>query len=267
MKAPRATGWLDHAGESIYYEVAGSPGADWLVLCHGAGGNHSVWHQQVAHFCPDYRVLVWDQRGFGRSTNRAGGASPQAAASDLAALMGHLEIGEAHVVGQSMGGWAAMGLAVSQPGLPVTLTLADTLGGVPVAPWLEGKLSPRAVEPVVGDHPALGARFCAEHPDRALLYQQLGEWGVPAAERAGAITGLFTTTFGDEELGRVRCPVLFVVGSDDEIFPPAWIRQAASQLPGARVEVIEGAGHSPYFEAPDEWNAAVGRHIEGARRP
>ena len=266
MKPPRTTGWVEHDGEDIYYEVAGPPGSDWLVLCHGAGGNHAVWHQQVAHFSTRYRVVAWDQRGFGRSTNRGGGASPQAAAGDLAALVAALGIGQAHVVGQSMGGWAAMGFCVAHPDVPVSLTLADTLGGVPVRAWAEGRLAPRAVEPVVGDHPALGARFCAEHPDRALLYQQLGEWGVPGADRAGAVTGLFTTSFAPGELARVRCPVLFVVGRDDEIFPPAWIREAAAHLPGAAVEVIAGTGHSPYFEAPEAWNAVVGRHLEGAAR-
>jgi pimeloyl-ACP methyl ester carboxylesterase len=266
VNVPRATGWLEHAGERIYYEVAGPDGAPWLLLCHGAGGNHAVWHHQVAHFCPTHRVVVWDQRGFGRSTNRGGAASPQAAAGDLAALTDQLGIRRAHVVGQSMGGWAAMGFCVARPEAAMSLTLADTLGGIPVAAWAAGRLAPRPVGPVVGDHPALGARFCREHPDLALLYQQLGEWGVPAEERSGAVTGLFTTSFGAEELARVRCPVLFVVGADDEIFPPAWIAEAAGHLPQAAVEEIPGAGHSPYFERPDEWNAVVGRHLEAASR-
>lgn len=267
MKARRTTGFVAHDGEDLYHEVAGPDDAPWLVLCHGAGGNHAVWHQQVAHFCDRYRVLTWDQRGFGRSTNRTGAASPQKAAADLAALADHLSISAAHVVGQSMGGWAAVGYAVARPGSLRSLTLADTLGGLPVAAWAEGRLAPRPVEPVVGDHPALGARFCAEHPDRALLYQQLGEWGVPAAERAGAVTGLFTTTFPGDRLAGIRCPVLFVVGSDDEIFPPAWVREAAGHLPGARVEEIGGSGHSPYFEDPEAWNRIVGRHLEAAPAP
>ena len=266
MSTPRTTGFLGHDGEGIYHEVAGPADAPWLVLGHGAGGNHAVWYQQVDHFCDRYRVVVWDQRGFGRSTNRAGRASPQAAAADLGALVDHLGILRAHFVGQSMGGWAAVGLAVSRPEVFVSLTLADTLGGIPVADWLAGRLAPRPVEAVVGDHPALGARFSAEHRDRALLYQQLGGGGVPAADRAGAGTGLFTTTFTADELARIRCPVLFVVGEEDEIFPPAWIREAAGQLPGSAVEVIPGAGHSPYFEAAGRWNEVVGRHLAATQK-
>ena len=64
-------------------------------------------------------------------------------------------------------------------------------------------------------------------------------------------------TFGDDELAALSVPTLFVVGTNDEIFPPAWTAEAATRVPGARVELIEGAGHSPYFEQPDTWNALI----------
>jgi 3-oxoadipate enol-lactonase len=258
---PRRTDFLERDGEEIYFEVAGHAGAPWLVLGHGAGGNHAVWFHQVAHFCSRYRVVTWDQRGFGRSTNRTGQASPATASTDLGALIDHLGAERAHIVGQSMGGWAALGLALSRPEVVATLVLADTLGGLPVQEWVERRSLPRRAEPVVGDHPALGPRFRAAHPDLALLYQQLGGWGVPDADRAGALVGLVTTTFSPDKAVELRCPVLFVVGGEDEIFPPEWIRRVAAFVPGATVEVIEGAGHSPYFEMPDEWNAVVERHL------
>jgi len=261
---PRTTGFLEREGENIYYEVCGEEPAPWLVLGHGAGGNHAVWYQQVAWFCRAFRVLAWDQRGFGRSTNRAGAASPTVAAADLAGLLDHLWVERAHVVGQSMGGWAALGLTLARPELVSSLVLADTLGGIPVPEWTERRSMPRQPQPVVGDHPALGATFRTAHPDRALLYQQLGGWGLPNAERAGALTGLTTTTFSASETAGISCPVLFIVGSEDEIFPPDWIRRVAASVPGARVEVVEGAGHSPYFESPERWNALVTAHLAAA---
>ena len=258
---PRTTGFLQRDGEEIYYEVCGEDPNPWLVLGHGAGGNHAVWYQQVGWFCRSFRVLTWDQRGFGRSTNRAGQASPATAAADLAALLDHLGVGAAHVVGQSMGGWAAMGLTLERPELVISLVLADTLAGIPVSDWVERRVLPRRTESVVGDHAALGPQFRQHHPDRALLYQQLGGWGLPNSEREGALSGLTTTTFGPERTGAIACPVLFIVGADDEIFPPDWIRQVARAVPGATVEVIDGAGHSPYFETPERWNSIVTLHL------
>ena len=262
---PRTVGVMDRDGEEIYYEVCGEDPNPWLVLGHGAGGNHAVWYQQVAWFCRGFRVLVWDQRGFGRSTNRGGAASPTTAAADLGALLDHLEVASAHVVGQSMGGWAAMGLTLDRPELVASLVLADTLGGIPVPEWVERRSLPRRAESVVGDHPALGPAFREAHPDRALLYQQLGGWGLANSERQGALSGLTTTTFGPGRTAAITCPVLFIVGSQDEIFPPEWIHRVAGAVPGATVEVIEGAGHSPYFEMPDRWNAIVTFHLTAAR--
>ena len=263
---PRAVGFLERDGEDIYYEVCGEDPNPWLVLGHGAGGNHAVWYQQVAWFCRSFRVLTWDQRGFGRSTNRARAASPVTAAGDLAALLEHLAVGSAHVVGQSMGGWAAMGLALDRPDLVASLVLADTLAGIPVPEWVERRALPRRPESVVGDHPALGPEFRRRHLDRALLYQQLGGWGLPNAEREGALSGLTTTTFGPERTSAISCPVLFIVGSEDEIFPPDWIHRVAAAVPGASVEVIEGAGHSPYFETPERWNSVLTLHLAGVGR-
>lgn len=264
MPVPRLTGSLERAGEQIYYELIGAEGLPWLVLCHGAGGNHAVWFQQVAWFCRSFRVVTWDQRGFGLSTNRNGLASPTVAAADLVALLDHLRADRAHLVGQSMGGWAVMGAALSRPDLVASLVLADTLAGFPIPEWVQRRALPRQPSPTLGDHPALARGFAARRPDLALLYQELGSWGLPDRERAGALAGLTTTTFTHEDLAGLRCPVTLVVGDEDEIFPPQWIRTVAAAIPGARVKTIAGAGHSPYFERSDRWNVAVTEHLARA---
>lgn len=63
----RRTLTLDHDGESLYIEVLGEGGVP-LVLSHGLGGNHAVWLHQAAHFARSRTVVLWDHRGFGRST-------------------------------------------------------------------------------------------------------------------------------------------------------------------------------------------------------
>ena len=127
----RETGFLERDGERIYWESlgAGPP----LVLCHGMGGNHAVWFQQVAFFARDRRVVVWDHRGFGRSTDRAGRSGPEVAVADLRALFDHLALKRVDLVGQSMGGWTALGLALESPARIRSLVLADSLGGIHAA--------------------------------------------------------------------------------------------------------------------------------------
>lgn len=256
---PWTMGSCDSGGETIYYEVSGPPDGDVLVLGHGAGGNRTVWFQQVPHFARRYRVVAWDQRGFGASTNRRDGATPQNAAGDLLRVLDAVGAERAHLVGQSMGGWAAMGATLAAPERVRSLVCADSLAGIRVHEWLARSGPPRRPEPVVGYHPAIGEEFAGRHPDRAFLYQQLSRVGLGAGEQtpSSAMAGLAECVFTDDEVAAVRCPVLFVVGSDDDIFPPAWIEEAAHCVPAARVAVVDGAGHSPYFEQPRRWNAVV----------
>jgi pimeloyl-ACP methyl ester carboxylesterase len=249
-------GCLDLDGDEVYFETHGAPDAPVVVLGHGAGGNHAIWFQQVPVLAADYRVVTWDQRGFGNSTNRYELANPRTATKDLLAILDHLGVDRAHIVGQSLGGWAAMGLALAHPDRVRTLVLADTLGGIPVEGWWKARDTAPREGPF--NHPALSNEFCVGNPERAHLYLEIG--GLrrdPSADPTALIRTLGEVTYDDTELATLTMPALFIVGSDDEIFPPDWIADAASRVPGARVEHIEGAGHSPYFELPDQWNSLV----------
>jgi 3-oxoadipate enol-lactonase len=256
MSMEQENGFLSREGDEVYYEVYGAPDAPALVLGHGAGGNHGIWFQQVPGFAGDYRVITWDQRSFGLSTNDHGHANPRTATRDLLAILDHLGVERAHIVGQSMGGWAAMGLAIAHPGRVRSLVLADTLGGIRIEDWW--KTAAGVQRTGLFNHPALSNEFCVANPERAHLYQQVG--GLRRAPHADPMTVLRTmgdVTFGDDELAALQVPALFIVGTADEIFPPTSIAEAATRVPGARVELIDGAGHSPYFEQPDTWNALV----------
>lgn len=253
-------GFAESDGERIYYESVGA-GDPAVVLCHGAGGNHASWFQQVPAFAPSRRVLSFDQRGFGRSTARGGPTRPELAVRDLAAVLDAAAVREpVDLVGQSMGGWCALGFALAHPERVRRLVLADTPGGImtPELAHALRSLGERAPVPPdeLGRHPALAADFAARDPARAYLYQTLGGFGEPDMEKVGP--QLLGTIVPDGSLASLALPVLFVVGAEDTLFPPDAIRASAAKLADARVVEIPGAGHSPYFERPDAWNRAVG---------
>jgi pimeloyl-ACP methyl ester carboxylesterase len=252
----QANGCLELDGDEVYYETHGPADAPVVVLGHGAGGNHAIWFQQVPVFASDHRVVTWDQRGFGLSTNRNGLANPRTATADLLAILDHLGVERAHVVGQSLGGWAALGLAIAHPDRVRSLVLADTLGGIPVEGWWQARNTAPREGPF--NHPALSNDFCIANPARAHLYLEIG--GLrrdPNADPTALIRTLGDVTYHDPQLAALTLPILFIVGSDDEIFPPDWIAAAAARVPGARVETVAGGGHSPYFEQADVWYALV----------
>ena len=262
-------GFLETAGERIYWELADPAAGDGrtVVLTHGAGGNHASWWQQVPALCAaGYAVLIWDQRGFGRSTSATRSPGPRSAVADLAALLDgtatggpRLPAGAVDLVGQSMGGWAVLGYAIEHPARVRSLVLADTIGGIFTASIRDAYESFLATaasrwrEPtMLGRHAALG-----DGTDATLgfLYQQLSSFADPPMVEVGS--ALNATEASHDDLAHLELPVLFVAGAEDPIFPPAVIREAAALVPNARIVEIPGAGHSPYFETALAWNDAV----------
>jgi len=259
---PGPRGFVESDGEQIYFESWGADG-DAVVLSHGMGGNHAIWYQQVPALATEFRVVTWDQRGFGRSTNLTGNPGPVSSAADLAAILDHLEIDMAHQVAQSMGGWAAVGFAVDHPDRTLSLVLADTVGGL-FTPAVRQQLadygeliasSPPPSQLPLGSHPAIGEQLAGEDLARAFLYSQIGAMASPPPP--AVITGMLVATDYSDRVAELTAPTLFVVGEHDPIIPPHLIEGVAALVPGSELKVVEGTGHSPYFELPDVWNEIV----------
>ena len=262
----RTTGSFESGGETIYYESVGE--GDPVVFGHGLGGNHAVWYQQAPVFGRNYRMITWDQRAFGRSTNTAGKASPASAVEDLRALLDHLGIERAHLVGQSMGGWAVLGFALQYPERVRSLVMASTIGGIysdaieeHFDAYIQQVMSaPPESEWPIHYHPALDEAWAEQNPAQAYLYKELTSFTPPAPASMGLM--LRQTSYDNGALSKLNVPVLFVVGERDPIFPPGIIREAAELLPNAEVREIADAGHSPYFSRPVAWNEAVLAFVE-----
>lgn len=266
-------GTIDLHGDAIYYEVATpTEPIGTIVLCHGAGGHHASWFRQVPVLSRRYRVVTWDQRGFGRSTNRRRLASPTTAAADLERLLEHLGVGaDVHLVGQSLGGWAVLRFAIRNPGHADSLIFSSSVGGLlspAVRTTFEQYLQAAAADNApkfVTSTSALGNPFKAREPDLAWLYQQLGTCAADAPSNA---VPLMLTDINDlRDAATVRAHTLFLVGELDPIFPPPSVTEAAGFIHGARVKIIPGAGHSPYYEAPETWNRLVQDFVDAVRSP
>lgn len=264
------SGTVERDGEKIYWELTRS-GADdarpVVVLSHGAGGTHAIWYQQVPALGAHFRVLTWDSRGFGNSTNRNDAPSAEAAAADLAAVLDSLGVEQVHLVGQSMGGWHSTAFAVANPARVLSLTLADTVGGL----WTDelrgafrefskrGGLVGEGPE-LIGGHRALWPGTAKRDPAHAFLYQALGSFHSPPMDKLNT-TIQWSASHAD--IAALGVPVLFVAGSYDEIFPPALLESSSRLIAGALFVEIPAAGHSPYFEQPEAWNDTVTTFLTG----
>jgi 3-oxoadipate enol-lactonase len=256
------TGTVASGGEDIYYEVVeieDGTTRPTVVLTHGAGGTHAIWYQQVVAFAREYRVVTWDARGFGNSTYRTRQYGATQSAGDLEAVLDATETSDAHLVGQSMGGWWVTTFALAHPERTRSLVLTNTIGGL----WTDellaayGEYVKAARADVVGRagrHPALGEEATADDLAHAFLYQQLGTFHAPPF--VDVATALAGTRHPHADLRALGVPTLMVTGSVDPIFSAHHVRDVANRV-GAELVEIDGAGHSPYWEQPAQYNAVL----------
>lgn len=261
----KRTGRLRRGDADLYYEVTGAGPA--LVFAHGLGGNHISWWQQVPHFARRYTCIVFSHRGFPPSGRVPGVRAPDLYADDLAALLDALEVSEATLVGQSMGGWTCLEYALRRPERVRALVMASTsgtldfnqLGDAGIADWVRRAPAALAELAARGIHPASGERMAREQPALAHLYGQIleladGAFREEVRQRLGELR-----TRPPALLGQLSMPVLFITGDEDWVFPPTAGPLLAALAPKGQALRVPEAGHSVYFERAALFNEALGR--------
>nr|VFJ45153.1 MAG: Pimeloyl-ACP methyl ester carboxylesterase [Candidatus Kentron sp. DK]VFJ55000.1 MAG: Pimeloyl-ACP methyl ester carboxylesterase [Candidatus Kentron sp. DK] len=242
----------------IYYEVHGAHGPA-LVFAHGGGGNTASWWQQVPAFKADYRAVLFDHRGFGRSACPADAQKPRFFEADLMAVLDAAGINEATLVCQSMGGWTGMRAAITYPERIRGVFLANTPGAVRTAATQQNMAD---VEARIRRHGlrymAIDRAFAEKNPEGAFLYRQIAAFNTEAKPDMRDDEAYVTP---DEVRGSgVRFHVM--ASEHDPIFPPALLAGVARDI-DAPYTCIRGAGHSTYFESPEAFNAALRAFLDG----
>ena len=236
-----------------------------VVLIHGLAGDYSAWLAQVEALRNDYRVIAFDNRGAGRSTQVNEPVSTADLADDTLALMDHLGIDRAHVVGRSMGGAVAQHMALKAPRRILSLVLCasfarlDPLGRRVLSNMreaLEWRMS-------WADHARhsvqnfVSAGFFNSYPERVAKIEQLigGETRLPACySRQNEACQAHDTV---PELHRITQPVLVMAGDSDPICSLAATRMLSDGLPNARTEIFEHASHFFLMEQPEKFMALL----------
>ena len=248
-------------GIELFYESHGDGPA--IVFLHGRGGNHLAWWQQIPHFSTRYRCIAIDHREFGLTKDVENGPGRKAFADDLHQLLDHLKIDRACIVGQSMGGFTALSFALREPDRVAGLVLADTSGGIVSADILSEFRKSLPNLPAEPASRALSRGFIDGNPMGAFLYSQIGGLTPPIRE---SLEDLLTSEDGPSladlaDWTVYKVPTLVIVGSEDVLVPPIVAHMVAAHLPGAKLETVQGAGHSVYFEKPAEFNALLDKFL------
>ena len=242
------SGMLATASAEIYWQALGEGPA--VVLAHGIGGNHAIWYRQIDALSRSNRVITFDHRGFGLSRD-LDGRGRDAFVEDLTALLDHLDIAKAALVGQSMGAGTCIGFAHRAPERVAALAICDSLHGIVESGEVKAIMdAARAKTAALSQvERVLGAGAA---PDLAALYSQIASFN--AASRHD-LTGRFDARPA-ADLGGNGYPVLFLSGVDDILFPIEAVLVQA-EVPGSFLVEVNDAGHSAFLEAPTQFNDTI----------
>lgn len=241
-------------GIEMYYESHGTGFP--VVFAHGRGGNHLSWWQQIPAFSARYRCITFDHREFGRSKEIPDGPGRTAFVEDLRCLLDHLGIERTHFVGQSMGGGTGLGFAMAFPHRVAGLVLADTSAGIAENEILRDFQERASSLPKDASLRAISNDFRIRAPDFAFLYAEIGRLSYPVRE---SFEDYLTSDVGPRghELAKFKIPTLVIVGENDIVVTPNIAKLVCKYISHAALKIVSGAGHSVYFEKPDEFNKLV----------
>ena len=248
----------------------GGEPTDTVVFLHGLGGSRIAWEPQLEALADRWRCVAWDMPGYGASKPLSRMTFP-ALADAVVALLDTIEVERAALVGLSMGGMVALHAALARPERVAALALLDTSpafgfdGTTDADTWTAARLAPLDRGATPGDMARDVLRGVA---GPALAGDALAA-AVAAMERISsdglraAIECLPSHDVRDR-LPSIVGPTLVVCGELDTETPPAYSRFIAEAIPGARLEIIAGAGHLSNLEAPAAVNMALQQFLSEA---
>lgn len=251
-------------GFRMYYEEHGSGFP--LLLVNGLGSDHLEWLHQMPVFAPRFRVVIFDNRGTGKSAVPPGPYSTARMADDAAALLAMLRIDRAHVLGVSLGGMIAQEVALRHPDRVDGLVLGCTgPGGT-----LSVRPSPEAMAAfalATGTDPEGELRrmipflytdaCCRERPEEVEGFiRRRMENPTPPAGYLAQLTAAVSHD-ASARLSRIRARTLVITGDADRLVPPENSARIAERIPGAKLVVLPGAPHRLFAETADAFNREV----------
>lgn len=250
----------------LAYEVHGR--GDPLLLIGGFTMVKEAWAYQVEGLSRRFQVIAFDNRGVGQSTVPQEPFTIWDMAQDAIGLLDALEVPCANIFGISMGGLIAQVMALDHPHRVRKMALGCTTHGgkEAVAPTAEVMgLMAKAAEPSLSPEQAVrmrvpilfGDRFLKEEPLRLEQWISEAVRRAPTPQGAGLQMKALSRFNVRERLGEIACPVLVITGSLDRMMDPENSRLLAQRIPGARLYMMEGAGHLFFLERPEEVNRVL----------
>ncbi len=243
-------------------EVSGPEGGPAVVLLHALGTGLGIWDTVVPLLPAGCRVLRFDLRGHGASDVPEPPYAMGALIRDAERMMAHFGMREAVVVGLSLGGLVAQGLAVKRLDLVRGLVLSNTAAKIGSAEMWRARVAQVQAQGLEDYAPGamermFGRRWqeVAGMPRVRAMLEGMDPRGWVGCASAIAGTDFYTPTAG------LTLPTLAIAGALDGTTPPDLVRETADLILGSRFHLMRGAGHVPMIEKPAEYAGVVSEFL------
>jgi pimeloyl-ACP methyl ester carboxylesterase len=246
MPAATESGAAPVNGIDMYYAVYGE--GEPVLLIHGGLGHGDIWANQVIDLMKDHKVIVADSRGHGRSTRDDQPYGYDLMASDYVALLDHLNIDKAALVGWSDGGIIGLAIAMKHPER-LTKLFAHAANST-----VEG------LTPTVGTDPVFGAYIEKMGGE----YKRLSKTPDEYDAFVGQISKMWETepAWTDEQLAAIKVPTAIVLGEHDEAITREHTEYLAKTIPGAELIILPGVSHFAMLQDPAGYTKAIRDFID-----
>ena len=266
-------------GHDVGYRRGGE--GETVLLLHGLAGSSLTWRAVMPALSRDFDVIAPDLLGHGESAKPMGDYSLGAFASGLRDFLAALDVPRATILGQSFGGGVAMQLAYQHPELCDRLVLVSSGGlgrevswllrllTLPGAEHLMPLIFPRLVANRGGDVGRLLGHVGVRAPNLAEMWRAYASLAGAENRKAFVRTirgviepGGQTVSALDRLYLASHLPTLIVWGDRDPIIPVRHAHTAHEAIPGSRLAILEGVGHFPHVEAPEQFLSVLTEFLE-----
>jgi len=264
-KGRNATGtFLDVENGKIYYEQCGT-GDEAVVLVHDGVVHSAVWEDVWPAFCKTFPTIRYDRRGYGRSPSATGWYTET---DDLFALLKHLNVHHAMMVGSSHGGELSIEFTLEHPNLVEQLVLVGAVvHGYPYSDHFMNRGEATWGPPAKNNLTAAIAKIADDKyltaPDHPSARQKIRDLLISAPQDFTHNDMARDEPSSLPCLHEIHIPTLIVVGDADIPDVHAHAGAIETGIPNSRRIVVSDAGHLMYLEKPEEFSRIVIGFLEG----
>jgi 3-oxoadipate enol-lactonase len=257
--------FTDIGGITLHHQLIGGPAnKPVLVFANSLGTDFRIWRDVIVRLAGDFPIVTYDKRGHGLSDVGTAPYRMEDHVGDLAGLLDHLKVKNAVICGLSVGGLIAQGLYAQRPDLVRALVVCDTASRIGTTESWNTRIAAVEKDGIAAITDSILERwftpeFHQQRKDDLTGYRNMLT-RQPVAGYTGTCAALRDADY-TEAAKSISVPTLCVVGDHDGSTPPAAVRSLADLIPGSRFKIIDGAGHIPCVEKPDELTALVKRFL------